>query len=85
MATGLLFLGYLLLEPPLIGVRRMWTRRVWTMYWVEIAGALLVAWGWALLGWPVVTTVTLAWALLFGLAFPLHVALEERHGTREPE
>lgn len=82
MAVAALFLGYLLLEPPLLGIRRMWRQCVWTMYVIEMVGALLVAWGWALLGWPIVSLVTLAWAVPFGVAFPLHATLQHR---RQPD
>jgi hypothetical protein len=77
MPFATLVLGYLLVEPPLLAIRFVWRRCVWPLYAVEVLGALMLAYGWALLGWPVVASVNLAWALAFGVAFPLHAARVE--------
>ena len=78
MAIPMLIIGYLLLEPPLLMIRRTWSQCIWPLYAVEVMGALMVAWGWALLGWPTVTVIVGAWAVGFGLVFPLHAARVER-------
>ncbi|MBF6599169.1 MAG: hypothetical protein IVW36_01515 [Dehalococcoidia bacterium] len=83
MAIAALLLGHRLLEPPLLCIRRMWRQCVWTMYVVEMIAALLVARGWALLGWPIVSVVTLMWALPFGVASPLHATLQQRRRPDE--
>jgi hypothetical protein len=55
MTIAALVLGYLLAEPPLLALRFVWRRCVWPLYAVEMMGALLLAYGWALLGWPIVS------------------------------
>lgn len=73
----MLIVGYLMLEPPLLLIRCTWSQCIWPLYAIEVLGALMVAWGWALLGWPIVTAIIAAWAVGFGVVFPLHAVRSE--------
>ncbi len=70
-STGILIVGYLLAVPPLFRLRSIWQRRQWWGYAPEFTGAALITAGWLIKGNTGAVIVNGAWALLFGLAFPL--------------
>ncbi len=78
MATTLLIVGYLLAVPPLVFIRRMWRRRSWLLYLLELVGALCITAGWLLqLSLPT-AAVNAAWVVGFGFCFPLFAGRGKR-------
>ncbi|MEO9255532.1 MAG: hypothetical protein ABI305_08340 [Tepidiformaceae bacterium] len=77
-----LILGYVLAVPPLFVLRRIWRARWWPGYTAELVGALLIALGWAVKGNVGAVVINGAWALLFGVLFPLRAGRWFRKRTK---
>lgn len=82
MANVALILGYVLAVPPLFVLRRIWRARWWPGYTAELVGALLIALGWAVKGNVGAVVINGAWALLFGVLFPLRAGRWFRKRTK---
>lgn len=78
MATTLLIVGYVLAAGPLLFLRKMWRGRWWWAYGSEVLGALAIAAGWALKLELWAVGISVAWALGFGLCFPLYAGRGKR-------
>jgi uncharacterized protein YneR len=56
----------------------MWRRRWWLAYLAEVIGAICIAAGWVLKGSASAVAINVAWAVGFGIAFPLFAGRQKR-------